>query len=151
MPFDESANQSYGFCFVKFRSKENAENALKVSQGLAIDRKHTFKVSLYTDLDKYAAISDEYQTPAIPPFHPRPDPTSWLTDPLCRDQFVVRHSTETKIYWANPAGEDPQLVYGGEREKSEGKVWCENYVSWSPQGTYLATYHVPGATISVLL
>ena len=38
MPFNESTQQSYGFAFIKFSSKESAENSMKVSQGLAIDR-----------------------------------------------------------------------------------------------------------------
>ena len=144
MPMNPETNTTYGFCFIKFNTREEAENAMQVTQGFAIDKKHKFKVYLYSDLDKYASIPDEYQAPPPPPFNPRPDPTSWLCDPQCRDQFVARHSHETEIYWANGTGEDPALVYGGEREKQGGKVWCESYVTWSPQGTYLATFHTPG-------
>ncbi len=147
MPFNEEANMTYGFCFIKFPNKDEAENAIKVTQGLAIDKKHTFKVSMYSDLEKYASISDEYVPVAPQPFNPRPDPTSWLTDPQCRDQFVLRHSHETEIFWANHTGEEPNLVYGGEREKVGGKVWCDSYVCWSPQGTYLATFHAPGVKL----
>lgn len=144
MPFNEETQTTYGFCFIKFSNKDEAENAMKLTQGLAIDKKHTFKVSLYSDLDKYAKVPDEYVPAAPQPFNPRPDPTSWLTDPQCRDQFVIRHHHETEIYWANHTGEEPNLVYGGAREKEGGKVWCESYVCWSPQGTYLATFHAPG-------
>ena len=38
MPFNESTQQSYGFAFIKFSSKENAETSMKVSNGIAIDR-----------------------------------------------------------------------------------------------------------------
>jgi translation initiation factor 3 subunit B len=144
MPYNDDADMTYGFCFIKFLLKEEAENAIKVTQGLAIDKKHTFKVSMYSDLDHYANVADEYTEVAPQAFNPRPDPTSWLTDPSCRDQFVIRQAHETEIYWANHTGEEPNLVYGGEREKVGGKVWCESYVCWSPQGTYLATFHAPG-------
>eukprot|EP01038_Epipyxis_sp_PR26KG_P010302 gene10302-13848_t len=140
IPFGEDTGTTYGFCFIKFKNKEDAANAIKVTQGFAIDKTHSFKVSLYSDLDKYSKMPDEYIAPPPIPFHPRPDPTTWLTDPQCRDQFVIRFSHETQIYWANHIG-DSDLVYGGDREKADGKVWCEKYVRWSPQGTYLATFH----------
>mmetsp|Transcript_20849 Transcript_20849/g.35345 ORF Transcript_20849/g.35345 Transcript_20849/m.35345 type:complete len:781 (+) Transcript_20849:34-2376(+) len=144
MPFNEETNTTYGFCFIRYSSKEEASEAVKVTQGFAIDKKHSFKVNLYSDLDKYAKVPDEYEQPKPPAFNTRPDPTSWLADTSCRDQFVVRHGHDTEIFWANHTGEDPTLVYGGEREKKDGKVWCESYVTWSPQGTYLATFHAPG-------
>jgi len=145
LPINEETGLTYGFCFIKFSSLDEAESALRVTQGLAIDKKHTFKVSLYTDLDKFSSLPEEYVAPEHTKFNVRPDPTSWLTDTQCRDQFVLRHSHDTEIFWANNvAGEDPNMVYGGEREKQDGKVWCESYVCWSPQGTYLATFHVQG-------
>lgn len=147
MPFNEETKTTYGFCFIKFSTVDEALNAIKVTQGFAIDKKHSFKVSMYSDLDKYARIPDEYEDPKPPAFNARPDTTSWLTDKQCRDQFVTRYGHETEIYWANHTGEDPNIVYGGEREKVGGKVWCESYVSWSPQGTYLATFHAPGVKL----
>jgi translation initiation factor 3 subunit B len=144
MPFNEATALTHGFCSIKFTSNELAESAIKITQGFAIDKKHSFKVSLYSDLDKYSSISDEYVPPEAGDFKPRPDPTSWLTDSQCRDQFTIRYGHETEISWANHTGEDPSVVYAGEREKAGGKVWCESYVSWSPQGTYLATFHTQG-------
>lgn len=145
IPFNEEAGLTHGFCFVKFHSKEEAEQAVKVTQGLAIDKNHSFVVNLYSDLEKFGNMPDEYKPPVPPEFRPRPDPTEWLTDSACRDQFVIRATHDTEIFWANNTpGDEPSLVYGGEREKSEGKVWCDSYVSWSPQGTYLATFHTPG-------
>jgi translation initiation factor 3 subunit B len=147
MPFNEETGTTYGFCFIKFNTVDEAQHAVKVTQGFAIDKKHSFKVSMYTDLDKYAKIPDEYEQPKAPQHNPRPDPTSWLTDPQGRDQFVARYSHETEIMWANHTGEDPTLVYGGDREKQGGKVWCESYVAWSPQGNFLATFHAPGVKL----
>ena len=146
MPYNDEAQSTYGFCAIKFNNAEEAETAVKVTQGFdGLSKKHPFKVSLYSDLDRYAAISDVYTPPEPPAFKPRPDPTSWLTDVHCRDQFAIRYAQETEICWANhQSGEDPTVVYGGEREKVGGKVWCDQYISWSPQGTYLATFHVPG-------
>jgi translation initiation factor 3 subunit B len=148
MPLNEEAGVTYGFCAIMFNSSEEAETAIKTTQGFdGLSKKNPFRVSLYSDLDKYAAISDTYVSPEPPAFKPRPDSSAWLKDPQCRDQFVIRHSGETEISWMNTTGEEPTMVYAGEREKVGGKVWCESYVSWSPQGTYLATFHTPGVKL----
>ena len=130
---------------MNFKSVDEAEKAVSATNGFQLDRKHQFIVTLYTDFDKYSSVPDVYVPPEPPAFRPRPDPISWLTDHLGRDQFVLRYGDETEIFWANlNQGEDPQLVYGGEREKQSGKQWTELYVQWSPQGTYLATFHAQG-------
>lgn len=134
------------FCFIKFATAEDAAFAKENTHNkVALDKTHTIRVCFYDDLDKVASVSDEYVPPQLPPFVPRPDPSSWMADPLCRDQFVARYQHETEVYWANTiTGEDPTLVYGGEREKESGKSWCESMVCWSPQGNYLTTFHPPG-------
>ena len=147
MPVDEETGLTNTFCFIKFAKKEEAVKAMDVTQGFSIDKKRKFKISMYTDLDTYGKVSDEYQPTESEPFKPRPDPSSWLTDPACRDQFVIRHTGETEVLWANMQGENPEMVYGGEREKAGGRVWCESYVQFSPQGTYLATFHRPGVKL----
>lgn len=130
---------------MKFRTKEDAINAVKLTNNHVLDKKHTFKVCLYSDLDTIATVPDEFVEPEYPPFKPRPDCLSYLNDPQCRDQFMIRNSHELAVFWANQAtGDEPEQVYGGEREKSGGRNWCESYSQWSPQGTYLATFHPPG-------
>ena len=149
MPLDPATNMTLGFCFIKFQDKAQAEKAMEVTQGFAIDKKHKFEVSLYSDLDRYGPdMGDTYNDPDYPAFKARPDPTSWLADPACRDQFAIRHAQETEIYWANTnSGDKPSIVYDGESQKSGGTVWCESYVQWSPQGTYLATFHPRGVKL----
>lgn len=147
MPFDEATGTTYGFCFIKFASAEDAEKAMKSTQGLALDKKHTFRVSSYNDLERYAKVSENDQPPELKDFHPKPDVASWLTDPKCRDQFSVRYGKETEIFWSNGQAEEATVLYGGEREKQSGKLWCELNVEWSPQGTYFVTFHKPGVKL----
>ena len=147
IPVDEATGKTMNFCFIKFSKKEEAIKAMEVTQNFQMDKKHTFKISLYSDFDTYGNMSEEYKEPTPEPFRPRPDPTSWLTDPAARDQFVIRHASETKVMWANMQGENPDVVYDGAREKSGGRVWCESYVQFSPQGTYLATFHQQGVKL----
>jgi translation initiation factor 3 subunit B len=147
MPFDSTSN-SYGFCIVKLGSKEQADAAITNTNGFKMDAKHVLKVNSYTDLDNVASLTEEFTPKDTLEFKPRPDPTSWLSDPQCRDQFVVRYSSETEICWSSTIpNEVPTIEYAGEREKEGGKVWCERMVSWSPLGTYLATFHAPGLKI----
>lgn len=147
VPFDPATGLSLGFCFIKFPNKDLAQQAVKVTDGLAIDKKHTFKVNAFSDLDVYGKVNENDKPPTLADFHGRPEVASWLTDSLCRDQFAIRYGKETEIYWANGTGEQPSLQYGAEREKKDGKQWCELSVEWSPQGTYFATYHKAGVKL----
>ena len=92
-------------------------------------------------------MPDEYVKPEFRPYEERAV-HAWLEDPAYRDQFVVRHDEDTAVYWLEGrAHVPPALVYGGEREKGTGVNWCERYVAWSSQGTYLATFHNKGIAI----
>ena len=145
MPVDPTTGLSCGFCFIKFQSKQEAELAVQETNGLELTKKIAFKVNLYSDIDKYSNVPQVFTPKDPPPFKPRPDPTKWLSDSQGRDQFVIRYGSETHISWASASvGEDPELEYGGEREKAGGKCWCDSYVNWSPSGTYLATFHEQG-------
>lgn len=145
MPFDDAENISYGFCFIKFPSKELAEIAVKATQGYKLG-KNIFKVNSYADFDALEPLTENDEPPKLLDFNARPDISTWLKDAQCRDQFSVRYGRETEIYWMNTtSGEPASKVYGGEREKdSKGRVWCESTIEWSPQGTFFATFHNPG-------
>lgn len=144
-PFDPTTQMTPGFAFMKFRTVEDAVNAVKLTNHHVLDKKHTFKVCLYSDLQKIDAVNDVFTPPIPPPFISRPSPHSWLCDSRCRDQFMIRYSHETEINWATLVqGEEPCIVYDGYREKNSGRSWCESSSQWSPQGTYLATFHPPG-------
>lgn len=80
------------------------------------------------------------------PFVSSDDLYSWMSDTACRDQFVVRYDRETEVHWAETKN-PPVLCYGGEREKKNGKVWVDLEVVWSPQGTYLCTFHKRGIAL----
>lgn len=146
MPIDPATKKTGGFCFIKYKSPETAEKAVLTTQDFQLDKRHVFKVNLYSDMYKYVDVPEAYHELELPPFTPRPDTLNWLADEHCRDMFVIRHEHETEVMWAN-ANNDPDLAYGGEREKSSGRSWCESYVTWSPQGTYLATLHPQGVRL----
>lgn len=114
LPIDPATGSTLGFCFINFANKYEAEAAILNAQGFLFG-KNVFKLSPYSDLDKYKSLQQEFVPPQLPEFKPRPDPTDWLCDLLGRDQFAIRYAKETEVYWANMSNEDPVLVYGGER------------------------------------
>ena len=145
---DATSGMTPDFAFMKFASPSDAANAVKLTDNYVLDKNHTLKVCLYQQIETIMSTPDEFVPTGAKEFKSRPDPTSWLNDRQGRDQFIVRHSNETEIYWANDmVGEQPSYLYGGEREKEKGMNWCESYTKWSPQGTYLATFYRPGLKI----
>mmetsp|Transcript_22241 Transcript_22241/g.28795 ORF Transcript_22241/g.28795 Transcript_22241/m.28795 type:complete len:698 (+) Transcript_22241:45-2138(+) len=145
MPLEADESKTAGFAYVNFSAPEEAAKAVQCIDGWNLDKAHALKVSAYDDLKKFASVPDEYVPPEKPEFKPRIDPSGWLSDKANRDQFVIRYATETQVMWSEKG--PPKLAYGGEREKERGLFWCERYVMWSPQGTYLTTFHRPGVAI----
>lgn len=147
MPFNDAENTSLGCCTVTLPSKESAEKAITLTQGYVLG-KNTFKVNPYSDLEVLDNITEHDDPPELKDFHSRPDCSSWLKDEQVRDMFAIRYGRETEVNWFNTtANEAPTVVYGGERERSTGKVWCEMQVEWSPNGTYFVTFHGPGVKL----
>ncbi|KAF0689111.1 Aste57867_19383 [Aphanomyces stellatus] len=134
-----------GFLFVEFETEADAKKAVTTLHNFALDKKHTLQAYLYQDMQKHATLSDNYTPPARPDFVARPNLNTWLADASSRDMFVLRHGTETELYWSDQGR--PELQYDGEREKTNGKQWCSQYVAWSPLGTYLATFHPQGLAL----
>jgi len=139
-----------GYAFIAFESAEIAQHALSLfKEGYPFDKAHLLKLFPYTDLQKYASWPEEYKKPEAPEFKAGPDLDSWLADPALRDQYLLRHGDNTEIYWCEGMVMNAQgtLAYDGERERQNGKIWCEMYTAWSPQGSYLATFHRQGIAL----
>ena len=139
-----------GFAFIAYETAEAAAQVLKaMKDGFALDRKHTLKVFKYTQLKTWAEWPETYQKPVLPTYNAGAQLDSWLLHPAQRDQYVVRHGNNTEICWVeSPAMNGVgTLVYDGERERANGKIWCEMYTAWSPLGSYLTTFHRQGIAI----
>jgi translation initiation factor 3 subunit B len=141
-----AGGKTLGFAFLDFNTTEEAKKAVQNTNGWKLDKKHIFRVNLYDDLQKFEELPEVYKEPEQKDFQALDDPFSWLSDPESRDQYVLRFDMDTEIFWTK-ADATSQLDYGGEREKDMGKTWCELYVQWSTQGSYLATYHRQGIAL----
>ncbi|TMW67543.1 hypothetical protein Poli38472_011163 [Pythium oligandrum] len=144
MPFAANGNTN-GFAFVEFEQDTHANDAVRTINNFALDKRHTLLVNKYTDLEKYQKTPEEFVAPKIEKFVEPKNLKTWLMDSARRDMFVLRHSTETEIFWSDKG--EVTLDYDGAREKTNGKQWCSQYVLWSPQGTYLATFHPQGIAL----
>ncbi|CAM9114276.1 unnamed protein product [Ectocarpus fasciculatus] len=154
-PFDKTTGLTKGFAFVNFLNPQDAKQAAATLNGWQLDKSHLIKVYPFEQLARLRSLPEEYESPEPKPFKPRVDPSSWLADEQHRDQFVLRYSEphpsgklvhEAEVMWSEKL-QTPSLCYGGEREKEAGKAWCELFLMWSPQGTYLTTFHVPGIAL----
>lgn len=146
LPMKDGSTKGYGF--VTFASAFEAQHAAKHLNGFTLDKKSTLDACLLDDFDEIISRDENYRPPIKLLGFTRENFRWWLSDKRCREQIVVRYEDETEIYWHDPVEMEPQLVYNGRRERAEGKrVWTDFRVQWSPQGSYLATFHRPGIAL----
>lgn len=149
MPIKEETKMTEGFVIVTFETAEAAKHAVESLDGFRLDKQNTFKAVLMDDYNKIISRSDEFVAERTLTSFSRADFRDWLTDKKCREQILLRYQTETEIYWHDTMVGMPVLQYGGEKQKAigNGYVWCDWRVQWSPQGSYLATYHYQGVAL----
>ncbi|CAK9290976.1 unnamed protein product [Gordionus sp. m RMFG-2023] len=129
-----------GYFFFEYATEEAAKQAVKQFNGYHLDKTHTIRVNLLSDIEKY-----ENYTEITEPIQPLPykeidNLYDWLLHPEGYDQFLVLSEQENKecllsIYLNIITG--PQLIIDKEK-------WTDKKASWSPQGTYLVTFHPKG-------
>ncbi|CDR95173.1 eukaryotic translation initiation factor 3 subunit, putative [Babesia bigemina] len=148
MPVDEAGN-TYGVAFFTFASRMEAQKALQQLNMSKFDASHTLKAAMVDDFDRI--VSDENScTPALNTFgFTREDLRSWLFESdRMLDQLVIRYADQTEIHWFDPLEREPVLIYNGERERAQGKrVWTDQKVEWSRNGSYLVFYRRPGIAL----
>jgi len=147
MPLNEEGTTTCGFVLVTFSSATEADAAVKQLNGLALDKTHTFKVLKVDQFDSVISRPEEFIAKSSGSRPSRVDHRDWLTDQHTREQFLLRYNQETEIYWHDTLSGEPKLYYGGEREKQDKKIWCDWKVQFSPQGSYIATFHKQGIAL----
>ncbi|KAK7004024.1 eukaryotic translation initiation factor 3 subunit B [Biomphalaria glabrata] len=137
-PLDDEGNTK-GYMFLEFSSPQNAHEAVKMTNGYKLDKQHSFKVNHFSDFEKYINVPDEWTPPDPKPYQDLGNLRSWLQNKESYDQFSVIYGEgeKTAIFLNTP---EPSMV-------EERARWTETYVRWSPQGTYLATFHVKGIAL----
>ena len=131
---------SMKFAILTFEEEETAKSAVTNLNGVMLDKKHQLSVVSFDEFDRLMQVSDSYNEQKI---YSQQELKSWLTDSLGRDQFIIRASDKTFVYWNDIITRTPEQVSSG----PTGKVWTDKYVAWSTEGTYLATLHSRGVVI----
>jgi len=147
MPLNPNTDMTDGFLIVTFENKQDAEKCAKELNGYPLDKTHTFKVVKLDDFDIVTSRKEEFVPKSTVARPSRRDHRDWLSDPQTREQFLLRYGTETEIFWHDVLKGEPELYYGGEREKAGGKIWCDWKVQFSPQGSFIATFHQQGIAL----
>lgn len=57
MPMNKEGTESLGFCFIEYDSPDMAHRAVAGINGYALDKKHTFRVNQFEDLEKFSRVS----------------------------------------------------------------------------------------------
>ncbi len=141
-----AAGMSEGYALIEYPKADDATKAVASTNGYDFDKSHKLIVNHFGDFRRFAAVPEVYAEPARVALETADDLNDWLLDAAVRDEYVVRHESETEVYWSDNAG-PPVPDYCGEREKREGKTWTEREVMWSPHGTYLLTFHAAGVAL----
>ncbi|GAA5822070.1 hypothetical protein JCM11251_004847 [Rhodosporidiobolus azoricus] len=138
MPTDESG-QSKGFLFITLNNQIEAQAFQRALHGHAFDKRHTFSVIPFTEVDSYAGLEEEYKEPPKEEWAPREHFRAWLADPAGRDQVILYSGDDLRVNWANKTGVAESAAH---RNK-----WTDLFSQWSPQGTYLSTIHLQGVAL----
>ncbi len=100
IPYGDNG-ESKGYIFVEMGFREDAAQAIRQMDGYAFDKKHRFSVHRFTDVEKFASLSEQYVEPEEEEFKAREHLRSWLADPSGRDQLVICRGDDVEIAWHN--------------------------------------------------
>lgn len=125
-PLDDN-NVTKGYMFIEFENPDQAIEAVRVTDGHRLDKQHVFAVNLFTDIEKYSRIADEWETPQPQPYVDRGNLSYWLLEQDCLDQYsVVYDGGQVTAVYSNSYPE-PTLL-------KQRSLWTETVVQWSCQG-----------------
>merc|ERR550519_491211 len=132
--------ETTGYIFLEFSHASDAANAVKTANGYKLDKSHTFIVNAFADFDKFKGISDDYVVPEARDYKDAGNLCSWCLDPDSNDQYCVIHAAGEKVVILQNGQTSPSLI-------QKRDMWTDTYIMWSPQGSYLATFHRQGIAL----
>lgn len=147
MPVNPDTGVTDGMMIVTFKEESAAKSAVETLDGMNLDKNHAFKVVKMDLFDEITDRSEVFKPQRTLSTFSRSDFRKWLGDKKCREQIILRYQSETEIHWLDPMQGGPVLCYGGEREKTQKKIWCDWRVQFSPYGSYVATFHQQGVAL----
>lgn len=87
----------YSYLFMEFKTAEEANYVMGAMNGFAFDKKHTFAVNRFTDIERFANLGEKYVEPEIDPYTPQVRPETPVSNEepaltcvlLCLGTFAV--------------------------------------------------------------
>ncbi|CAL9736970.1 eukaryotic translation initiation factor 3 subunit B [Monosporozyma servazzii] len=144
-PIDEETKKTKGFLFVQCNSKADAVKIIKAYHTKRLDLKHRLFIYTMQDVERFNSSSSEekeFREPELPPFVSSGELKSWLLDENVRDQYAIQNEKLTTVFWNNDKIDEVT-----DEEVVESRTnWSNNYVRFSPKGTYMFSYHPQGVT-----
>ena len=124
MPFRTDKDQSLGSVFIEYATVLEARKTLANANNYRLDKKHTFKIYMYDDVQKLLGVPETYEALPESKYQERDDLYEWLVDENSRDQFAIRQGKSTEIFWIQgPTAQPPEIAYDGSRERAQNKTW----------------------------
>lgn len=71
IPLDSTTNQSKGFMFITLQNSNEAQIFQRSLHGVAFDKRHTFTVIPFSEVDKYESLTEEWVAPQTEEWKPR--------------------------------------------------------------------------------
>ena len=87
-------NTNFRFAILTFSDEETAKSAVSNLNGVFLDKKHQLTVISFDEFDRLMELPNEYKESKI---YSQQELKSWLTDPLGRDQFIIRFGDKTQV------------------------------------------------------
>lgn len=138
--YPEKDGKTTGYIFLEFSHASDAANAVKTANGYKLDKSHTFVVNAFSDFDKFNNISEDYVVPEAREYKDTGNLSSWCLDPDSNDQYCVIHAAGEKVVILQNNQTSPSLI-------QKRDMWTDTYIMWSPEGSYLATFHRQGIAL----
>jgi translation initiation factor 3 subunit B len=104
------------FIFLEYSTAQQAANAVKTAHGYKLDKSHIFAVNPLSDIEKYAHVPAEWETPEPKEYVPQENLRSWLLNPDCQDQYAVIYAQGDKTAVCWNSNTEPILI-------TEREVW----------------------------
>lgn len=135
----DAEGKSKGFLFVTLDSTNDARAFQAAMHGYPFDKKHTFSVVPFGEVERYRDLEEEWKEPEEDEWKPKEHFKHWLGDNAGRDQLLVYAQDHAEVVWNGRTG-NLETCYAKDH-------WTDSYFQWSPFGTILGTVHAPGAAL----
>jgi len=138
---------SFPCAIITFEDAELYEKGKQKIQNYEFGSKNILQCVPFDEIDIYRNLGEHFVLPKADKINKMftDDCRNWLCD-KCREQLLLRYQQETEVHsWHSFDGLEG--FYCGEKQKEQGKVWCDWEVQWSPYGSYVTTFHKPGVLI----